>query len=86
MPRADPIASGHLREENGDESGGKLDVSGRPPAGVSPSFDVHVQSHRTVTLDRNLRSWRVGVSVGRCGIPASRSFLRSRSISRQNAN
>lgn len=65
-PKGDETAIAQVSEQNGDETGATAGVSGAIPSGIAPSLGVHVQSNRSITVGRQMKSWRYGLSYEPC--------------------
>jgi hypothetical protein len=59
------FSQAHTQHSESQETSINAGVSGLPPALV-PSLEFHIQKNKSVTIDQDLKSWRVGISVGKC--------------------
>jgi len=73
------MASAHVSDSKNQESGVKAGITADAKAGggVTPSLEYHVQQSQMITVERDMKSWRRGVSVEECMPSPLTQILRS---------
>lgn len=65
-PQPDRVTEVKVMDESGNSTEAVAKLSGSAPNAISPSLEVHYQSHDTMTVEHSLEAWRCGMGVERC--------------------
>jgi hypothetical protein len=66
-PKSDKLASGiKVTNETGRTNTLDAGVSGNPTTTISPNLSVHAQRNFKLVYQRNMNSWRMGLSFEPC--------------------
>lgn len=65
-PLPDRVTKVQVKDESGDSTEAMAKLSGSAPNAISPSLEVHYQSHDTMTVEQSMETWRCGMGAERC--------------------